>query len=192
MRRRRLHPDLAVVLLALVGVAALHVAANLTAPPLVALAEVPARAGARVAVEARVLDVTHGQRGRAITLAQDGARLLALAAEAAGPARGDVVRIVGVSDGVQLSGEEVTVLTPSATRPLDPSDVTRSPADYDGARILVRGTLQQGMLSGSGARISLAGDPAPASGTWLATGTFRYHANDASYKLTVDTWTRAS
>jgi len=191
--RRRLHPDLVVVLLAIAGVAALHVASALTTPPLVTLAEAPARSGARVAVEARVLDVTHGARGRAITLAQDGTRLLALAAEAPGPQRGDVVRAVGVSDGEKLSIDRITIVLQAGARALDPSDLARSPQDHDGTRVLVRGDVRDGTLSGGGSRIDITGLPPPTpTGVWLAAGVFRYHSNDASYKLTVDTWTPAS
>jgi hypothetical protein len=189
----RPHPDVAVTATALVGVAALHVASLLLAPPVVSLADAPFRAGARIAVEALVLDVAHGPRGRSLTLAQEGQRLLALAPPGDGPARGDLVRAVGVSDGDKLSADELTVLAPAATRAIDPADLARAPRDFEGARVLVRGEVRNAALAGGGARVALAGEPPPdPGGVWLATGTFRYHAADASYQLAVESWTRPS
>lgn len=190
-------PDAAIIVAAVVGVGALHLLALWLTPPLVDLAEVPAREGARVAVEARVLRVVHGDNGRALTLAQDGTRVTALAGPGDGPARGDVVRAVGVatrlSDGVGLSLERVDVVLAAGARPLLPSDLARSPEDHDGARVAVRGELRDDALVGGGARVRVTGEAPPAkSGVFVAAGDFLYRATDASFVLRVATWTPVS
>lgn len=196
--RPRLGPDASLILLAVLAVALLHVAKLLLAPPLVALAEAPAREGERVAVEARVVRAAHGERGRFLMLADDAARLPALAGAGEGPAPGDVVRVVGVvsrfDDGLGISVERIDVLVPAATRPLSPATLARSPEAYEGARVLVRGELRGGALLGGGARVALGGEPAPRDADdalWLAAGTFYYRTESAAYVLSVDAWTRS-
>lgn len=201
MRRRRLpclHPDVALLLATLSAVAALHGVKALAEPPLVAALDAPEHEGARVAVEARVLDLRHGARGRWMMLADDTARLPVLAPPGDGPARGDTVRAVGVvtrgDDGAPaLSLERLEVLQPAATRPLTPAEVARAPHLHEGARMLVRGEWRDGQLAADGARLTLAGDAPPErdTGPWLAAGTFYYRERSASYVLAVDTWTRA-
>lgn len=194
---RRPHPDVVVVLLAILGVAGLTLASRLTAPAPSALADALAEEGARVIVEARVLMATHTLHGRAIVLAWNGTRTTALAAPGVGPERGDIVRVTGVvsrlTEGIGISAQGVDVLVPAATRPLDPSEVARTPADFDGARVLIRGVLDSnGLLAGGGARLHLAGTPAPGEkgGAWLVAGTFRYHTTHAEFVLEADSWTR--
>jgi hypothetical protein len=196
-RRRSLHPDLVVVLVAILGVSALALAERLRAPAPMRLADALGEDGARVAVDARVLAVTHTARGRAIVLAQDGTRATALASKGAGPERGDLVRVLAtvqpLADGPGLSVQRVDVLVPAATRPLSPADLARAPADFDGARVLVRGEVgRDGTLSGDGARVALGGVPAPGGGPWLVAGVFRYHDVHLDYVLEAEAWTRPS
>ena len=194
--RRRPHPDLAVLLVALLGVAALHAAARWTEPPLVLLPDVPQHEGSRVAVEGRVLDVRHGARGRLMLLAADGHRLPILAGPGDGPQRGDEARVVGLvtrlAEGMGLSMERLDVLRPAASRTLLPADLAAHPGDFDGARVAVEGEPRDGWLRGGGARVALAGAPPPArDGWWLAAGTFAYDRDRAAYALWVESWTRA-
>jgi hypothetical protein len=187
---RRPHPDAVVILVAILGVLLLLAAERVLAPPLVTLPEAAAREGDRVEVEARVLFVSHARHGRLVALAMDGARMDALAGAGDGPGKGDVVRARGVVRGGALSVDRIEVILPAATRPLDPSDLARAPADFDGAPILVRGEARDGFLAGGGARVRIAGAPAPGDGAWLVAGVFRYHERDASYVLQADAWTR--
>lgn len=189
-----------VLLAALAGVTLLHVVGALAHPPLVPVEDVPDHEGARVAVEALVLDVRHGARGRYVVLADASARVPALAGPGDGPAPGDLVRAVGVvtrlDDGPGLSAESIDVLVPAASRPLSPADVARDPQRHEGARVLVHGVVRDGMLVGGGARLQLAGEPFPTHAregdeAWSAAGTLRYHARTAAYVLAVDAWTRA-
>ena len=193
---RRLHPDLAVLLVALAGVAALHLAARWTEPPLVPLADAARHEGSRVAVEGRILDVRHGARGRLLTLADHGHRMPLLAPPGDGPHRGDEARAVGIvtrlDGGLGLSLERIDVLRPAGTRTITPSDLAARPQDYDGARVAVEGEVRDGWLKGGGARVALAGEAPPAhDGWWRADGTFRYDEDHAGYALWVDAWTRA-
>jgi hypothetical protein len=190
--RRLLSIDASVLLACLAGVGALHLLAHVLAPPLVALADLPAHEGGRVAVEARVLQVHR----RSFVLAQEGTRALALGDAGAQP--GDVVRAVGLasrlSDGVGLSTERVEVLVHAGERPLDPAALAAQPRDYEGARVLLRGEAREGALVGGGARVKLDGEPPPpdARGLWLVAGTFHYRTNDASFALRADAWSRSS
>lgn len=186
-----------VVLLAVVGVAGLALASHLTMPAPMPLADALRDEGARVVVDARVLFAAHTPRARILTLAENGTRATALGAPGVGPEAGDLVRVTGtvthLADGMGLSLQRVEVLVPAATRPLDPIDLARAPRDHDGARVLVRGSVgSDSMLAGGGARLHLAGEPAPGSGAWLVAGTFRYHTTRAEFVLEADAWTRPS
>lgn len=187
----RLPSDLVIALLAFVTVGALHVLAENLEPPLVSLEEVPSREGARVMVEGRVLGVA----GRHVVLADATHRMGAFLPEAGAVARGDLVRVVGISarlhDGPGLSGERVEVLEPAASRILSPADLGASPAERDGARVLVEGEIRDDSLVGGGGRVRLRGEPAPSrEGDWLARGVFHYRPEEAAYVLRVESWTR--
>lgn len=194
MRARRLHPDAAVALLALAGVSALLLLAHALEPPRVALAEVPDREGARVQVEARVLQV----EGRRLVLADATHRIGAFApAHGPAPARGDLVRAEGIvarlDDGPGLSLDALVVVEPAAARPLLPSDLAARPESHDGARVLVLGEVRGDALVGGDARVRLRGEPPPSQeGDWLARGTFHYREEEAAYVLRVESWTRPS
>lgn len=196
MRRPRLPTDAALSLLALGGVLALLALARWSEPPQVALSDVPAREGARVAVEARVLEAAAGRRAAFLVLADDAHRLPAFAPLDPPLAPGDRVRAVGIAtrldDGAPgLSLERVEVVERAATRVLSPADLAARPHAYEGARVLVRGEARDGALAGGGARVLLAGDPPPErEGAWLAAGTFRYAEGRTAYVLRVDAWTR--
>lgn len=166
-----------------------------------AAADAPAHEGARVLVEARVLEVAHGARGRFLVLADATHRLSALAGPGDGPAPGDVVRAVGIVQRVDrawgLSVERLEVVERAAERPVSPADLAREPDAFVGARVLVRGELRDGALVGEGARLRVVGEEPPADadadmgGAWLAAGTLEYRAREAAYALRVDAWTRA-
>lgn len=189
MRRRRLLPlDVAVVVASLLGVGALHLLSAALEPPLVLLADAPKHEGERVAFEARVLRATPGGL---VILAQDGARVNAFSKARVGA--GDQVRAVGVLNGGALSVESIVVLQKAAIRPIEPADLAASPRDFEGARVLVRGEARDGALVGGGARVRVMGEPAPVgAGSWLVSGTFRYHEKDASFVLVAESWTRSS
>lgn len=193
MRRRRLKPDVLVVAAAVLGVAALHVAAAWTSPPLVPLADAPSHEGERVAVEARILDARHGERGTFLLLAADGRRLDALGGPLLAGEPGDEVRLTGIpmrtERGWVLSVDGVTLLAPAASRALTPGDLARAPLDHAGARVAVRGDAKEGILEGDGARLRVTGAPPPRSGWLVATGTFDYDASRAAYALRVESWT---
>ena len=192
--RARLHPDAAVLLLALAGVSALLLLAHLSEPPRVPLSEVPAREGERVQVEARVLRV----QGRHLLLADATHRLGAFAPPHGDlPARGDLVRAEGVAtrleDGPGLSLDRLVVVEPAASRPLLPSDLSADPRAHDGARVLVLGEVRGDALVGGGARVRLRGEPPPEkAGDWLAEGVFHWRAEETAYVLRVESWTRPS
>lgn len=192
--RARLHPDAAVALCAAGGVLTLLLLAHLLEPPEVALGDVPAREGARVAVEARVVEVVRGEQATRLVLADAHHRLPAFAPPDATFGRGDFVRAVGIAsrldEGPGLSLESVAVLRPAASVVLLPRDLGASPEAYDGARVVVLGEPRGGDLVGEDARIRLAGEPPPGAGAWLAHGAFRYREREAAYVLWVEAWTR--
>ena len=197
MRLPHVHPDAAVPLVAVGGVLLLTLLSHAVAPPLIVPAQAPQHEGTRVAVELRVLDVRHGERGRFMTLADEHHRLAALAGPGDGPAPGDVVRVVGVVQRVDrawgVSVERLDVLEPAASRALSPADVARAPDAFVGARVLLRGELRGEQLVADGARLRVSGaEPPSPDGWWLAAGTFHYRASDASFALRVDAWTRPS
>lgn len=184
-----------VVLVALAGVATLHLAAALLEPRLATIPDLPANEGGRVALEGRALDVRHGDRGRFFILAADGMRAPVLAGPGEGPHRGDEVRVVGIVtrlDGaVGLSLERLDVTAPAGARILTPADVASRPEDHDGARVRVEGEARGGELRGDGARLRLAGVPPPGDGWWVASGDVHYDARVAAYVLQVGSWTRS-
>lgn len=192
-----LHPDAAVVLVALVGVAALSIAADALEPPTISAGEAPHHEGARVALVARVLEAHHGERGRFLVLADPHHRLTALAGPGDGPAVGDLVRVVGIVQRMErawgLSLDRVETLEMAASRALSPGELARAPHAWEGARVLARGELRDGMLVGGDARVRVTGEPPPREdGAWLAAGTFHYREREAAFVLRVDTWTPAS
>ena len=201
LRRARLHPDAAVLAVAVLGVLGLLLFAQLARPPLVALEEAAAREGARVAVEARVLQAD----GRRLVLSDGHHRLPAWApASQPPPARGDLVRAEGVvtrlADGPGLSLDALAVTEPAASRVLSPADLGEAPAAHDGARVRVAGEVRGDALVGEGARVRLRGEPLPArgegwsegagEGDWVALGTFHYRPEEAAYVLRVEAWSR--
>lgn len=187
---RRLHPDHAVALLSLLGVLLLLAWSRAAEPPLVTLGEAPAREGARVAVEARVVEV----RGPLLTLADEGHRIRAFAPPGPPPARGDLGRgeglVTRLDDGPGRSLDALGVLERAASRALQPSELAARPHAYDGARVLVAGEVRDDALVGGGARVRLRGEPAPSDeGEWLAEGVFHYRMEEAAFVLRVETWT---
>ncbi|GEM_PF-4202013 len=194
---RRLHPDLAVVLVALLAVALLAALSLLLSPARVAVRDAPLHEGSRVLVEGRVLQASGTDRGRHLVVADDTARIGVVAGPGPVPAPGDRVRVTGLvsrlDDGPGLSAESLDVVEAAAPRPLDPATLARAPALYEGARVLVRGEPREGDLVGGGARVRLAGlAPPSAPGAWLAAGAFRYDEAHAAYVLKVDAWSRPS
>lgn len=196
MRRSLLHPDLALALAALTAVALLTGLAHALAPPRVTLEQAAAREGARVEVEARVLDVADAARVRRLVLTDGAHRMPAFAPRAPPLGPGDIVRAAGIvargDDGLLLSLDTVELLTPAARDVRSPAEIAAHPAAFDGARVVLAGTVQRGALAGEGARIALRGDDAPRAGDVIVTGTFRYHENDASYVVWVESWTPRS
>lgn len=193
--RARLHPDAAVALAALAGVLLLLLLARALEPPTVALVEVPAREGSRIAVEARVVDLVRGERAARLVLADGHHRIPAFAPPDVAVARGDLVRAVGIAsrleEGPGLSLESATVLEPAGTTLLAPRELAASPASYDGARVAVLGEPRGGDLVGVDARLRLSGEPPPLEGgAWVARGTFAYREREAGYVLRVEAWTR--
>ena len=197
MSSRRFSTDLTLAVLALIGVAALHLAALVSAPPLISLADAAAHEGDRIQVEARVLDVlpTRGGAAARLTLVADGWRLTAWGDRAAaGRDAGDHVRAAGVlsrddAGAWALDIEQLEVVAAAATRAHTSDDVARDPAGYDGARLLVVGEVRGHDLVGIDARLPWRG-PAPPdpTGVWAATGTFRYDARHFSYQFNVEAW----
>lgn len=166
-----------------------------TAPTTLAARDAPAHEGDRITLEARVLAASGSARGRHLVVADDTARLPVVAQPGALPQPGDRVRIVGLvarlDEGIGLSAERIEVLEGATT--VDPSTLARTPALYEGARVLVRGEAREGALVGGGARVALTGEPVPAAGgAWLASGTFYYNTDHAAYALKVETWSRPS
>lgn len=185
--------DAALVLLALIGVAALSLVAHLTEPDLAPLAA--AREGARIAVEARVLAAHEGARATFVTLHDGAHRMDAFAPRSARLLPGDWVRAVGVvsrDDGaLVLSIDRAVVLARAPGAPLSPGTLARDPEAWDGARVALVGELRAGALVGGDARVRVDGERAPEPrGAWVATGTFRYDASEAAYVLRVESWTR--
>lgn len=191
---RRAHPDVVLSSIAIGAVLLLFGLAEVVAPARVTFAE--AREGARVEVQARVLDLHEGPRTRFLTLSDGAHRMPAFAPPDPPLERGDLVRAVGLVSrderGLILSLEsvEVTVATARLTR--QPSELAARPAEFDGARVVVEGEAVKGAIVGGGARIRLAGEGAPREGYVIVTGAFRYHEADASYVVWVESWTAPS
>ncbi len=190
----RLRTDAALLFASLVAILLLALLRVVLAPPLLPVEDVAEHEGERVSVLARVLDARHGARGRFLMLADETARVPALAGRGDGPFAGDFVRVVGVvtrfDDGPGISVESIEVVENAASRPLAPSEIARAPESFEGARVLLVGELRDGALVGGGARIAVAGHDAPArDGWWLAAGVVRYHESRVAYSLVVDTWT---
>lgn len=193
---RRLSTDLVLAALALAAVILLTILAHGAEPPRVTLAGAAAREGARVEVEARVLDVREGGRARWMELT-DGAHLLeAFAPPAPRVERGDLVRAQGiVSRGeramvLSIDTLQVTLATARVVR--SPAELAASPWAFDGARVVVEGEARAGMLVGGGARVGLRGEDLPREGAVVVTGVFRYRENDASFVVWVESWTPRS
>lgn len=188
---RRIHPDVALGLAALAAVALLSGLADWMAPPRVLFAE--AQEGARVEVEARVLDLFDGPRARRLTLSDGAHRMPAFAPREPSVERGDVVRAVGIvardEDGLLLSLESLEVVHATARIVRQPADLAARPEEFVGARVVVEGEVRAGALVGGGARVTLLGDAAPKEGAVVVTGAFRYHEVDARYVVWVESWT---
>lgn len=188
---RRAHPDVVLTVVALAAVASLFGLAHLLTPPRVMFAE--AQEGARVEVEARVLDLFDGPRARRLTLTDGAHRMPAFAPHEPPLERGDVVRAVGIvsrdEKGLLLSLESVEVVLATARVVRQPAELAARPAEFDGARVVVEGEVRSGALVGGGARVRLAGDAAPREGAVVVTGAFGYHETDASYVVWVESWT---
>lgn len=186
--------DVVLTLTALGAALTLTGLAEWTRPPHVSLLEASSQEGARVEVDARVLALGDGPRARYLELSDGARRMPAFAPREPALERGDIVRAVGVvsrtDTGLALSLERVTVLVPTARVERQPAELAHAPAEYDGARVVVRGEARAGMLAGGGARIAMRGDDAPREGQTIVTGLFRYHEPDASYVLWVESWTR--
>lgn len=184
---RRPHPDLLLSLLALAAVGTLSLLAHTLEPPLVALGDVAE--GARVAVEARILDT----RGRWTMLSDGTHRLAAFLPRSANVERGDTIRGEGVvsrnDDGLVLSLDELVVTLPAARLIREPAELAAAPWEFDRARVVVAGEVRAPHLVGGGARVRLAGDAAPTEGDVIVTGMFRYHEADASFVVWVESWT---
>lgn len=191
---RRPHPDVTLTLLALAAVALLFGLGQLLTPPRVAFAD--AQEGARVEVEARVLDIDDGRRARRLTLTDGAHRMPAFAPLEPPLTRGDVVRAVGLvareESGLVLSLDEVEVVVATARVIRQPGELAQRPDEFDGARVVVEGDVRSGALVGGGARVRLAGDALPKEGAVVVAGTFRYHERDASYVVWVESWTLRS
>jgi len=192
--RRRLPSDLALVLVSLAAIGALFLLAHALRPPLVGLAALPLHEGERVSVEARVVQASESAHGRRLVVADDAARVTALLGPGVAPAPGERVHLEGVvarfADGLGLSADALQVLAPSPA--LGVADLARHPQGFDGARVLVRGEPREGALVGGGARVALAGVPAPREGVWLADGDFAYDAPHAAFVLRVRAWSPSS
>lgn len=184
---RRPHPDVLLSLLALGAVGALTLLAHALEPPLVRLGDV--QEGARVAVDARILDA----RGRWTMLSDATHRIGAFLPRGALVERGDMVRAEGVvgrnDDGLVLSLDEIVVTLPTARVVREPAELAAAPSEFDGARVVVAGEMRAPYLVGGGARVRLAGEEAPTEGAVVVTGTFRYREADASYVVWVASWT---
>lgn len=188
--RRRPHPDLLLSLAAVTAVAILMGLGHLLEPPLTRLAD--AQEGNRIAVEARVVDA----RGRWAMLSDGHERLGAFVPTHVSIAKGDIVRGEGVvsraNDGLVLSLDKLRVVVPVASVIRSPADLANAPLEFDGGLVVVAGYVREGMLVGGGARVALRGEGAPKEGDLLVTGTFRYHATDATYVIWVASWTPRS
>jgi hypothetical protein len=165
--------------------------ANILEPPLTPLGD--AQEGARIAIEARIVEV----RGRLVTLSDGHHHLDAfLPRTAADVARGDRVRGEGVvsqrDDGLVLSLDILKITLPVASVILSPADLAAEPDEFDGARVVVAGYVRERALVGGGARVAMRGDATPTEGDLVVTGVFRYHETDASYVLWVGSWTLRS
>lgn len=182
--------------LALVGIAALAAFAAWSEPDVVPFVEAASHEGARVAIEGRILALHEGARARHLTLSDGSARMSAFAPLSPALSLGDVVRLIGVvsrlDDGIGLSAERVELVQTTASILLTPADLAARPLAYEGARVTVVGDVRDGGIAGGGARVAIAGEPAPHEGRWIATGTLRYAEPSARYVLRVETWTRPS
>lgn len=191
-RPRHAHPDVVLTLGALGAVLLLLALSHALHPPRVSLAEAAAREGARVEVEARVLDLREGARARWLSLTDGAHRMPAFAPRAPAIERGDVVRAAGIvsrlDDGLTLSLDTIEVVVPTARVVRDPAELAAAPEAFDGAQVVVAGEVRGGAIVGDGARIALTGD-APRAGDVIVTGTFYYHETDASYVIQVESWT---
>lgn len=190
----RAHPDVVLTLVALGAVLSLSGLAQVLAPPRVTFAQ--ADEGARVEVEARVLDLDDGPRARRLVLSDGTNRMPAFAPREPDLERGDVVRAIGIvsrdQNGLLLSVEELEVVLATARLTRQPAELTVRPTELDGARVVVEGEVVKDAIVGGGARIGLAGDAAPTDGYVIVTGTFRYRETDARYVIWVESWTSPS
>ena len=196
MRRRGPPTDALLAALALGSVLALTLLAHVLEPPLVSLAEAAKREGARVAVEARVLDARPGPRARWMELSDGAHRLGAFGPLVPEVGRGDTISGAGVvsRDGRSflLSLDELSVVQRADVAVRRPDDLAASPSAFDGARVVVRGEVRGGALVGDAARIAMRGDDVPTAGFAVVTGSFRYHEPSAAYVLWVETWSPPS
>lgn len=193
-RSRRVRPDLVLTGAAVLAILLLGGLAHWMEPPLVALGE--AQEGARVKVEARVLSVRATERGQLLTLSDGAHSMPAFAPRVPVVARGDEVVATGivsrVDDGLALSADALRVTRATASVERLPAELAAQPAGFEGARVVVRGEVRDGMVVGGGARVALRGEDAPRDGAVIVTGTFAYRELDASYVVWVESWTRPS
>lgn len=191
---RRLDALLLAASLGSIGV--LATLAEALEPPLVPIRNLDAHEGERVRVDARVLLIRHGERGRFLSLADETHRIDALAGPADGPRAGDVVRAVGIvarePGGFVLSVQALDVVEAAGERPLSPAEIAARPEAFLGARVAVLAEARDGALVADGVRLRADGRDAPGAGWWLASGVVRYREKDASYAVAVDAWTRPS
>lgn len=197
MRRgRRVSTDLVLVVLALAAVALLATLAHALEPPRVTLGGAAGREGARVEVEARVLDVRETNRARWLELTDGAHRLEAFAPPAPHVERGDTVRAQGVVSrgerAMVLSIDALEVVLATARVVRSPAELAATPWAFDGARVVVEGEVRAGMLVGDGARVGLRGDDVPGAGAVVVSGDFRYREADASFVVWVESWTPRS
>lgn len=188
--------DALLAALAIGGILLLTILSHALEPPRVSLREATEREGARVAVEARVLDIREGDRARWVELSDGAHRLGGFAPLAPAVESGDVVRAEGVVSRDErqfvLSIDSWEVLVPAARIVREPAELATDPWSFEGARVVVAGEARAGMLVGGGARVGLRGEDVPREGAVVVTGTFAYREADASFVVWVESWTPRS
>lgn len=193
-------PGLVVLAVAGAGLVVLAAALHLDRAREVALGDLGAHEGARVAVTARVL----AAGPRSLVLADAATRVTAFPPRhAAPPGPGDEVRAVGVvgraAAGLVLSLERVDVLARPDERVLGVGDLAREPQRYAGAPVAVAGRLDRARGDGWrlvdpwwGASVALEASPVPQ--TWEVGLDLRvdgrFHLDEARlrFEVAVTSW----